>query len=72
MEHERQTVAESQNGTVENCSCGTIHLTYYNMTLRLSHEDFDELTELLRAAAQALHGVKTPPAPAVGEGGVLN
>ena len=50
----QRLLARGKSHHISICSCGTIHLSFANTTLRLSRRDFDQLAGSVLAAQQGL------------------
>ena len=63
QECRRATLARNAAGSVQRCTCGTLHLSIGPATLRLPSNALGALRDLLRNAAEAASsGSEAPPA----------
>ena len=61
-----QTVlAKGRGQQVSRCSCGTVHLTHRNVSLRLTPEDLSSLSDLLVQAKAELERAESCPVRSV-------
>jgi len=50
LDHEGFTLAKSPLGMIKRCSCGWYHIHIQHVTLQVSKEGFEVLTNLIRQA----------------------
>ena len=62
----RETLAESPVGSVDLCSCGSVHLCVGPVSLRIDPQAFLELGRMVDVARERLH--RGPRAVALGAG----
>lgn len=54
QEDHRTTLVDGRLVSVEQCACGTVHLTIGAITMRLQRDAFSEVADALTIAARAL------------------
>ena len=62
---EQTVLAKRRGQQVSRCSCGTVHLTLRNVTLRLTPDDLASLSDLLSEATTGLDRIESRPVRSV-------
>ena len=57
-QHYKLLLAANETGSICECDCGAIHLSYGPVVLNLSHQDFLEITHLCTAASEHMQSHK--------------
>jgi hypothetical protein len=62
---EQTVLAKRRGQQVTHCSCGTVHLTLRNVTLRLTPADLASLSDMLSEATAGLERTESCPVRSV-------